>query len=58
MSLYLYTIMTFKYFFLLLILIIITFFVMKNKKSKELIYEEDMDKEELDFIDENINKDE
>lgn len=50
--------MTFKYFFLLLILIIITFFVMKNKKSKELIYEEDMDKEELDFIDKNINDDE
>ena len=33
-------------------------FIIKNKKSKELIYEEDMDKEELDFIDENINKDE
>ena len=50
--------MTFKYFFLLLIFIIITLYVIKNKKSKDLIYEEDMDKEELDFIDENINKDE
>jgi len=50
--------MTFKYFFLLLIFIIITLFIIKNKKSKELIYEEDMDKEELDFIDKNINKDE
>ena len=50
--------MTSKYFFLLLIFIIITILVMKNKNSKELIYEEDMDKEELDFIDENINKDE
>ena len=50
--------MTFKYFFLLLIFIIITLYVIKNKKFKDLIYEEDMDKEELDFIDENINKDE
>ena len=48
--------MTFKYFFLLLIFIIITLYVIKNKKSNDLIYEEDMDKEELDFIDENINK--
>ena len=58
MSLYYFTIMTFKYFFLLLIFIIITLYLIKNKKSKDLIYEEDMDKEELDFIDENINKDE
>ena len=50
--------MTFKYFFLLLIFIIITLFIIKNKKSKEFIYEEDMDKEELDFIDKNINEDE
>ena len=50
--------MTFKYFFLFLIFIIITLYVIKNKKPKDLIYEEDMDKEELDFIDENINKDE
>ena len=50
--------MTFKYFFLLLIFIIITLYVIKNKKSNDLIYEEDMYKEELDFIDENINKDE
>ena len=49
--------MTFKYFFLLLIFII-TLYVIKNKKSNDLIFEEDMDKEELDFIDENINKDE